>query len=61
MWIQAHGLEWLFWLWQGSRRLWRRDLPGNPLFVLLLARQMMGETFSVPSQPPDQTYSGKPI
>jgi N-acetylglucosaminyldiphosphoundecaprenol N-acetyl-beta-D-mannosaminyltransferase len=32
-WIQRSGLEWLFRLYQEPRRLWRRYLRNNPLFV----------------------------
>jgi N-acetylglucosaminyldiphosphoundecaprenol N-acetyl-beta-D-mannosaminyltransferase len=40
-WIQRAGLEWLFRLGQEPRRLWRRYLFNNPMFVLLLARQIV--------------------
>lgn len=38
-WMQAAGLQWLYRLLQEPRRLWRRYLLLNPLFVLLLALQ----------------------
>lgn len=41
-WMQDHGLEWLFRLCQEPRRLWRRYLLYNPLFVVLLALQRIG-------------------
>jgi len=41
-WMQRSGLEWLFRLLTEPRRLWRRYLVNNPLFVLLIAAQMLG-------------------
>jgi N-acetylglucosaminyldiphosphoundecaprenol N-acetyl-beta-D-mannosaminyltransferase len=40
-WIQRAGLEWLFRLTQEPRRLWRRYIYNNPMFVVLLARQVL--------------------
>jgi N-acetylglucosaminyldiphosphoundecaprenol N-acetyl-beta-D-mannosaminyltransferase len=37
-WMQDVGLEWVFRLAQGPRRLWRRYLYYNPLFVVAFAR-----------------------
>ena len=37
-WMQRSGLEWLFRLWQEPRRLWRRYLVGNSLFLLYCLR-----------------------
>jgi N-acetylglucosaminyldiphosphoundecaprenol N-acetyl-beta-D-mannosaminyltransferase len=39
-WMQRRGLEWLFRLASEPRRLWRRYLYLNPLFVLLLLGQI---------------------
>jgi exopolysaccharide biosynthesis WecB/TagA/CpsF family protein len=39
---QTRGLEWLFRLIQEPRRLWRRYLLLNPLFVSLLALEAVG-------------------
>jgi N-acetylglucosaminyldiphosphoundecaprenol N-acetyl-beta-D-mannosaminyltransferase len=36
-WMQRLGLEWLFRLTHEPRRLWRRYLLSNPLFLILLA------------------------
>ena len=33
-WMLDHGLEWLFRLFLEPRRMWRRYLVGNPLFLL---------------------------
>lgn len=41
-WMQRSGLEWLFRLSQEPRRLWRRYLLYNPLFVALVLLQWSG-------------------
>jgi len=41
-WMLDHGLEWLCRMWSDPRRLWRRYLVGNPLFLLRVLRQMVG-------------------
>ena len=41
-WVQRSGLEWLFRLYQEPRRLWRRYLKSNPLFVWWTCCQVMG-------------------
>lgn len=41
-WMQRSGLEWLFRLATEPRRLGPRYLVNNPLFVLLVLRQMLG-------------------
>jgi N-acetylglucosaminyldiphosphoundecaprenol N-acetyl-beta-D-mannosaminyltransferase len=33
-WMAASGLEWLYRLFREPRRLWKRYLIGNPLFIL---------------------------
>ncbi len=33
-WMQARGLEWLYRLVKEPRRLWRRYLTNNPLFII---------------------------
>jgi exopolysaccharide biosynthesis WecB/TagA/CpsF family protein len=40
-WMQRAGLEWLFRLIQEPRRLFRRYLVHNSLFVLMLAREIL--------------------
>ena len=37
-WIQTVGLEWFFRLIQEPRRLWRRYLIGNSVFLLALLK-----------------------
>ncbi len=41
-WMQDRGLEWVFRWRQEPRRLWRRYMVLNPLFVLMLALQLLG-------------------
>jgi N-acetylglucosaminyldiphosphoundecaprenol N-acetyl-beta-D-mannosaminyltransferase len=45
-WMQALGLEWTFRLAQEPRRLWRRYVRYNPLFMRDFARQWLRERFS---------------
>jgi len=42
-WMSGHGLEWLYRVLQEPRRLWRRYLIGNPLFVAKVVAQMLRE------------------
>lgn len=41
-WVQRSGLEWLFRLFQQPKRLWRRYLIYNPLFILRATAQLLG-------------------
>jgi len=41
-WIQRSGFEWVFRLLSEPRRLGRRYLVNNPLFVLLITAQLLG-------------------
>jgi N-acetylglucosaminyldiphosphoundecaprenol N-acetyl-beta-D-mannosaminyltransferase len=41
-WMQRSGLEWLFRLATEPRRLWRRYLVNNLLFILLVLRRRLG-------------------
>jgi len=41
VWMQRAGLEWLHRLAREPRRLWRRYLIGNTLFVWLVVRQLL--------------------
>ncbi len=45
-WMQAFGLEWLFRLSQEPRRLWKRYVVSNTLFIYLLARQLIRERWT---------------
>lgn len=40
-WMQERGLEWLFRLCSEPRRLWRRYLVGNSIFLARLAREAL--------------------
>ena len=42
VWMQNSGLEWLFRLMMEPKRLWRRYVIGNPLFIYLVLRQKLG-------------------
>ena len=44
-WFQDNGLEWLFRLWTEPRRLWRRYLLLNPVYLLLVSLQVLGLPF----------------
>ena len=39
--LQRVGLEWAFRLWQEPRRLWRRYVLNNPLYLMLAAHQLI--------------------
>jgi N-acetylglucosaminyldiphosphoundecaprenol N-acetyl-beta-D-mannosaminyltransferase len=41
-WIQHTGFQWLYRLVREPRRLWRRYLVNNPLFILLVSLQLLG-------------------
>lgn len=41
-WMQTRGLEWLFRLFQEPRRLWRRYIIYNPLFIAMILMQFSG-------------------
>lgn len=41
-WIQRSGFEWLYRLSQEPRRLWKRYLKNNPLFVMKIIGQLTG-------------------
>jgi N-acetylglucosaminyldiphosphoundecaprenol N-acetyl-beta-D-mannosaminyltransferase len=42
-WMMQIGLEWLFRLLQEPKRLWKRYLIGNPLFLYLALKQLLKE------------------
>ncbi len=41
-WMQRAGLEWLYRLAREPRRLWRRYVLRNPLYLLMIAGQRLG-------------------
>lgn len=44
-WMMALSLEWLYRLITEPRRLWKRYLINNPVFVLLLSRELLQHLF----------------
>jgi N-acetylglucosaminyldiphosphoundecaprenol N-acetyl-beta-D-mannosaminyltransferase len=42
-WMQRNGLEWLFRLMKEPRRLWRRYLINNPVFVWMVLLEALGK------------------
>jgi N-acetylglucosaminyldiphosphoundecaprenol N-acetyl-beta-D-mannosaminyltransferase len=57
--LQRWGLEWLYRLRNEPRRLWRRYLLLNPLYLMLLGAQVLGRTFPTDGQrPPDRLLFG---
>ncbi|WP_431266739.1 WecB/TagA/CpsF family glycosyltransferase [Dankookia sp. P2] len=58
-WMQDRGLEWLFRLFREPRRLWRRYLLLNPLYVTLLLLQAVGlRRVSEDAETPLPRYEG---
>jgi len=47
-WMRAIALEWLFRLLQEPKRLWRRYVVYNPLFLLLFTAQLLKRRFPKP-------------
>lgn len=43
-WMQSAGLEWFYRLLREPRRLWRRYLVGNSVFLWLVLKQLLGLT-----------------
>lgn len=43
IWWQRHGLEWLYRLIKEPRRMWRRYMIGNPLFIWNVMREKYGK------------------
>lgn len=41
-WMKISGLQWLHRLWQEPKRLWRRYLVNNPIFVYRIVLQLVG-------------------
>jgi len=42
-WMQDNGLEWLFRLVKEPRRLWKRYLIGNSLFIFLVLKEILNK------------------
>jgi N-acetylglucosaminyldiphosphoundecaprenol N-acetyl-beta-D-mannosaminyltransferase len=45
-WMQARGLEWLHRLWRNPRRLWRRYLVTNSLFLVFVLWHLLRDPFA---------------
>lgn len=52
-WMQSRGLEWLFRLAAEPRRLWKRYILLNPLYLAMVGLQVCGKRFSQQGIPPD--------
>ena len=51
-WMQSAGLEWFFRLTQEPKRLWKRYLVSNPLFILRAGAQLLGlRNYLLPETP----------
>jgi N-acetylglucosaminyldiphosphoundecaprenol N-acetyl-beta-D-mannosaminyltransferase len=51
-WMQSTGLEWFFRLTQEPKRLWKRYLVSNPLFILRAGAQLLGlRNYLLPETP----------
>ena len=51
-WMQSAGLEWFFRLIQEPKRLWKRYLVSNPLFILRAGAQLLGlRNYLLPERP----------
>lgn len=51
-WMQKYSLEWLFRLIAEPRRLWKRYLFLNPLYVAAVMRQKSGKSYSTEGKKP---------
>jgi N-acetylglucosaminyldiphosphoundecaprenol N-acetyl-beta-D-mannosaminyltransferase len=52
-WLQSRGLEWLFRLAVEPKRLWKRYLLLNPLYVAMVGLQVCGRQFPHRGVPPN--------
>ena len=39
LWIQKYGLEWFYRLLQEPKRMWKRYLIGNTIFIILVVKE----------------------
>lgn len=51
LWWQNNGLEWLYRLWSEPRRLFKRYLVTNTLFVVGFARQLLARKYRLRNEP----------
>lgn len=59
-WMQRAGLQWLFRLAHEPRRLWRRYLFNNPMFVALFALQLLRRGLSGANEPDSRARGERP-
>jgi len=45
VWMQKAGLEWLYRVWQEPRRMWKRYLVGNSVFIYLVVKEKIRQMF----------------
>jgi N-acetylglucosaminyldiphosphoundecaprenol N-acetyl-beta-D-mannosaminyltransferase len=57
-WMQDRGLEWAFRLYQEPKRLWRRYLYLNPLYVWMIMRQKFGARTTTSCEPAEKVRFG---
>ena len=57
-WVREIGFEWVWRLWQEPRRMWRRYVVGNPLFLYRVWQQVRGAAGPGASPPADR--EGRP-
>jgi len=50
-WVQCVGMEWFYRLLQEPRRMWRRYLVTNTVFIWLTLREFLGRGPAMPTQP----------
>lgn len=58
-WVQRAGFEWLYRLAREPRRLWRRYLLNNPLFMLLAFRQLLSRRQGIAAAQASSTSSDR--
>ena len=54
-WMMRSGLEWLYRLSREPRRLWRRYIWNNPMFMVLVVRQLLEQKLARVRKPVDGT------
>ncbi len=54
-WMMRSGLEWLYRLSREPRRLWRRYILNNPMFMVLVTRQLLAQRIGRVRKPADRT------
>jgi N-acetylglucosaminyldiphosphoundecaprenol N-acetyl-beta-D-mannosaminyltransferase len=60
-WMQRSGLEWSYRLWQEPRRLWKRYVRNNPLFLGRILLQLTGLKTYPLAHEPNHERSNRPL